>query len=123
MANAPAADNLQAQLLTKAWEDDGFKQELLTDPRAAIQRELGVELPADLEIEVVEETPNKIFLVVPVRPDALSGAELSDDELEAVAGGFNDMKAIPVTLTMPNKLGGFGRLALLTATRPPYIQY
>ena len=45
-------------------------------------------LPEDVEVRVVEESPKTIYLVLPgtgLPPD--EGGGLSDQELEAVAGG------------------------------------
>jgi hypothetical protein len=77
---------LEQQIILKSLEDDGFKQELMSNPKAALSRELGLQgLPDSLQINVVEETPNSIYVVLPAKPS--KGGELSDAELEAVAGG------------------------------------
>jgi hypothetical protein len=79
-------NELEHQIILKSLEDDGFKQELMSNPKAALSRELGVQgLPDSLQINVVEETPNNIYVVLPAKPS--KGGELSDAELEAVAGG------------------------------------
>ncbi len=119
MAKQPTtAEDLQVRLIARAWKDDEFKQELLRDPRSAIGEELGVELPSDLEIQVVEEKPNMICLVLPVRPEDVADGELTDGELEAVAGGSG-----VVTVTMEgltHTRGGFGELSLITVTMPGF---
>ena len=33
------------ELITKAWENETFKQELLSNPKAAIEKEFGVTIP------------------------------------------------------------------------------
>jgi hypothetical protein len=77
---------LEHQIILKSLEDDGFKQELMSNPKAALSRELGLQgLPDSLQINVVEETPNSIYVVLPAKPS--KDGELSDQELEAVAGG------------------------------------
>ena len=70
-----------AQLIAKAWADDNFKKKLLSDPAAVLKAE-GVELPAGMGIQAVEDTQTVHHLVIPAKP-----TELSDDELEKVAGG------------------------------------
>ena len=45
---------------------------------------MGRRIPAEIDVRVVEETPNTLYLVLP--PNGASG-ELSDKELDAVAGG------------------------------------
>jgi hypothetical protein len=70
-----------AQLIAKAWADDNFKTKLLSDPAAVLKAE-GVELPAGMGIQAVEDTQAVHHLVIPAKP-----ADLSDDDLEKVAGG------------------------------------
>jgi hypothetical protein len=79
----------EQKLIQRAWEDENFKQELLNNPKAVYARESGEELPNALEIEVIQETANKVYLVLPNNPaPAITGeGELSEEALEAVAGG------------------------------------
>lgn len=80
--------DFEAQLVARAWQDENFKQELLSNPKAVFERQLGQTAPAGVEITVVEETPNHIYMVLPAKPSAIEGSEeLSDEALEAVAGG------------------------------------
>lgn len=46
-----------------------------------------MQIPSNIAVEVVEETPTKVYLVLPPAA-AARGQELSDEELEAVAGGW-----------------------------------
>ena len=80
LQNAAAA--YQAVLL-KAAEDDAFRTSLEDNPKAVLSKELGVELPEDLRISVVSNTPTELTLVLPPR----SNGELSDAELDNVNGG------------------------------------
>lgn len=73
-----------AAIVAKAVQDDGYRDALLANPKHAIQQEFGKELPLGLEVRVVEETANVVYLVLPPK----RSVELSDDELSAVAGGF-----------------------------------
>jgi hypothetical protein len=77
-----------SSVIVRAIEDDVFKQELVSQPHAAIERELGVTLPQGSELRVLEQEDNIRYLVLPMQPDSLEGDELSEEELEAVAGGF-----------------------------------
>lgn len=77
--------DFEAQLVARALKDDSFRQQLLDDPKNVLQKELGTTLPGDVQVNVVEEQPNSFYLVLP--PKEASSAELSDADLEPVAGG------------------------------------
>lgn len=81
---------LEAKIVKKAWEDAAFKQALVSDPRKAIEEALGASLPAGIGVQVIEESKDKMCLVIPVKPDDMA---LSDAELEAVAGGASSWGA------------------------------
>lgn len=61
--------DLEAEIIAKAWEDERFRQELLSNPKKAIAKRLGAKLTESLEVRVVQETPNNLYLVLPVKPD------------------------------------------------------
>jgi hypothetical protein len=69
------------RVVARAWSDDDFKQRLVDDPAAAM-REEGMAVPDGTELRVVETTAEVAYLVLPLKP-----AELSEEELDAVAGG------------------------------------
>jgi hypothetical protein len=66
-----------------ASKNEDFKKALLEDPAKTVETKLKAKLPKNLKIKVIEEKPDELFIVVPHKSDA----ELSDAELEAVAGG------------------------------------
>jgi len=69
-------------------EDEAFRQRLIEDPKAAVEQELGARLPEEVRVVTVEETADTIYLVLPATPMAgREGVELSDQQLESVAGG------------------------------------
>ncbi len=70
------------QLIAKCWSDEGFKQKLLADPAAVLKAE-GVALPDGLSVKALENTDTVFHLVIPAKP-----TNLSDEELDVVAGGF-----------------------------------
>ena len=59
-----------------------FKARLVADPKAALRELFGVDFEEGVEIEVLEETAEKQYLVLPVETPGLS-----EVELEQVAGG------------------------------------
>ena len=76
------------RLILQAWEDEEFKQKLLTNPRAIYAQEFGYQLPDNLKFEVIEETLDAIKIVLPVNPFLkIPEAELSEEILDAITGG------------------------------------
>jgi predicted house-cleaning noncanonical NTP pyrophosphatase (MazG superfamily) len=63
-----------------------YREALLSDPKAVLGKQMGQEVPDWLTVKVVEETADTIYLVAP-RAKTESGDELSDADLEKVAGG------------------------------------
>jgi hypothetical protein len=78
----------EARILEKAGKDDAFRKQLIDGPTALVARELGVELPSGFTVTVVQETANHIFIVLP--PRSVPDGELSDTDLDRVAGGAMD---------------------------------
>lgn len=67
----------------RVWKDPAFKKKLLASPREALE-ELGMEnIPASLNIEVVEETPRRVYVVLHTPPP--NARNLSDEELKRIA--------------------------------------
>ena len=75
---------MAGQVMKLALVDEAFKTLLLNDPKAAITEAIDMTLPMSLEIRVYEDTPTAKHLILPVNP---ATEELSDLELEAIAGG------------------------------------
>jgi hypothetical protein len=56
-----------------------------------VEQELGTRLPEGVRVVSVEETAETIYLVLPSTSTAgAEGGELSDQQLEAVAGGWQE---------------------------------
>ena len=81
--NQEEQNKQMGQLIAKCWADEAFKAKLLADPAAVLKAE-GAELPEGLTIKAVENTDKVFHLVIPAAPD---GRELSDEDLDNVAGG------------------------------------
>ena len=79
---------IERTLVQRSLQDVAFRQMLLDDPKAAVEQELGSQLPEGVEVRVVEESQQTIYLVLPSATAVGEGGEVSDRELDAVAGGF-----------------------------------
>jgi hypothetical protein len=88
MSEASGRAQMERRLVERSLQDDAFRRRLLADPKAAVEEELGTPLPEEVQVRVVEETAQTIYLVLPSSsPLGGEGSELSDRDLEAVAGG------------------------------------
>ena len=77
---------VKEEVAVQAVQDDDFRAALMRDPKAALGEEYGLE-PSffeKLSIRVEVENPNELVIVI---PSPAAEDELSDDQLEAVAGG------------------------------------
>jgi len=99
-------------VISKAWEDQVFRKELIEDPVTAIESLTGakITLPEGKELIVADQSDNsKIFVNIPSEPD-LENMELSEDQLEAIAGGGQNVMGSIVDALFP-KLQDFIKLS------------
>ena len=89
MSEAAGRAEIERRLIERSLEDDAFRKALLADPKAAVEQELGTKLPEEVQVRAVEETADTVYLVLPSASPTGEGGELSDRELEAVAGGWS----------------------------------
>lgn len=73
------------QLVAKCWADPAFKAALLADPVATLAAE-GMEIPAGMELRVVENRADLTYVVLPLPPEE---GELTDEDLGGVIGAGN----------------------------------
>ena len=103
----PEESNAFQALMLKAAQDESFRRELLADPKPAIESFLGAKLPDALNVKVVENTPTEITLAIP----PLMSSELSDEDLDAVSGGFGGLLLITGSLGLIGVTGGITAVA------------
>ena len=71
------------KLVAKAWSDAEFKAKLLADP-VKVFKENSIEVPAGIDVRIVENTDKIINFILPPEPSD----ELTDEQLAGAAGGF-----------------------------------
>ncbi|MDB5101341.1 MAG: nitrile hydratase-like protein [Cyanobacteria bacterium RYN_339] len=74
-------------LVAKALQDANFRKELLANPKSVAEREFGITIPADIKIAAIQSPADTLTIVVPYVPAVGADGELSDADLESVAGG------------------------------------
>ena len=80
---------VERRLIQRSLQDEAFRQKLLDDPKGTLEQELGRGLPESVQVRVVEESADTIYLVLPSASavGGQGGGSLSDEALEAVSGG------------------------------------
>jgi hypothetical protein len=73
------------KIVEQARKNPKYYQQLMADPRGLMEKQLGTAIPKSVNIKVLEESSDTYYIVVPAI--AKEGAELSDSDLEKVAGG------------------------------------
>ena len=81
---APKRQALEAKIIAKARQDDKFRRNLLKDPKGTLVKEFKIPVPDSIDLQVIEEKANKLFLVLPIDPGDL---EVPDEALKKVAAG------------------------------------
>ena len=71
-------------------ENPKYREALIKDPKNIIERQLGTSLGPNVKVKAVVETADTVYVVV---PHSAGEGELSDADLEKVAGGKQDIHA------------------------------
>ena len=73
------------KVVEQAQKNPKYHAQLLAAPRGLMEKQLGTSIPKNVNIKVLEEASDTYYIVLPAF--AKEGAELSDSDLEKVAGG------------------------------------
>jgi hypothetical protein len=78
----PTRSEVEAIIAERIAADPGFRDTLLADPSAVLSEVVGFDIPEGVQVVLHEESLTQIHLTIP------SSAELSEADLELVAGGM-----------------------------------
>ncbi len=84
------AQEVMNNIISKCWEDKTFKQQLVANPVATIEKFTGkpTNIPKSKELVVIDQTDNRyIYFNIPTEPK-IEEMELTDEQLELVSGGI-----------------------------------
>ena len=85
MMNQKQFSEIRAKIIARAWKDPEFKKRLIQNPKAAL-KEMGVQIPDNVKITIVEDKNNSYTFVLPTAATS-SKEELTEKELGMIAGG------------------------------------
>lgn len=72
---------LRAEIVSKASTDDDFRRLLLSNPARAARECFGVDVPADIQLHVHEDSESERHIVLP------STGLMSEKELQEISAG------------------------------------
>lgn len=85
MSTVLTRDEIEEIVIDNAKKHPEYKSALLSNPKKVIETQLNNKLPENLNVKAVEESADTIYIRLPYVVKA--GDELSDADLEQVAGG------------------------------------
>ncbi len=97
-----------AEIVQKAWESHEFKSELTANPVEAIEKLTGrkLDIPAGKTLVVRDQTDEStVYINIPAK-QVTDDLELSEEQLETVAGGTITTVIIISLPTVPKNGGG-----------------
>ena len=86
--------DVEALIVKRAWQDEAFRAEFLADAKGTIEKYSGQKLPPELKVVALAEDDKTIHFVIPPKP--ANADELSDEDLEKIAGGVDAITGIIV---------------------------
>ncbi len=99
---------LREAVAIRSFADSDFRQQLLSDPQDALESLTDEPISRPIDFRVIEDTEFLVNLVIPPAPEG----ELSEEELELVAGGVNNFASGKVAdPTLLGQISNYGHPA------------
>jgi hypothetical protein len=101
---------VETQIIARAVKDKSFKQKLMSDPALAkseIETQLGQKLTANFKVNVLQETADTAYIVLPY---TVLSEGMTEEQLESIASGcgINPDMGIPCLWGSATIPGGSG---------------
>ena len=77
-----SGDDMLKQIVQKSAIDADFRQQLLSDPKNTISKELDITIPESMNIEVHQSDMQTVHLALPPDPN------ITEEQLEAISAGL-----------------------------------
>jgi hypothetical protein len=85
--------SIRDRVLRRAGTDLDFRRLLIDNPKSAIARELGIDVPEDVHVTVLVEQPNHLYVVLPPISEANEAPVVTGIERLASGAGAYSMGA------------------------------
>jgi len=105
MAETLTRDEIGKNVISHAAKHSDYREALLKDPRKVIETQLNNKLPDGLQVEIVQEPGDTLFIRLPRK--ITGGSERSGSDLEQIACGKDDSDSGHTTYTCDSAGGGF----------------
>ncbi|MFO7301503.1 MAG: nitrile hydratase [Acidobacteriota bacterium] len=102
MSQAMTRGEVQDLISKFATENPKYREALLKDPKGVIEKQLNTSL-GNVNVKAVADTADTVHVVIPY---AAPEGELSDADLEKVAGGKQDIQAECTALALGGAAAG-----------------
>lgn len=106
-------NEIAQQAIEKCWEDEAFKKQFMAQPVEAIKEHFNYDfvLPEGVRVEVCDLTDTtKSYLPLHAEPN-WEELELSDEQLEMVAGGDVTVSVVVTYITLGVTIAAAGYIA------------
>lgn len=100
MSDELTRKQFESRLVQRASVDNEFRKLLLNNTKQAIKLEFGEQVPNHIDMYVHEEKEDTYHFIVPWNPFTVPDGELSDDDLEIIAGGTYDCRGVHLSTAL-----------------------
>ncbi|MBT3582176.1 NHLP leader peptide family natural product precursor [bacterium] len=80
-------NKIWTKIIAKAWADENYKKNLIANPKEVLKKE-GIETPKNLNLRIVEDTPDTQTLIIPTAKKHNSETNINKIENRIAAGGI-----------------------------------